>query len=283
MPSAAARTEINALRERTVINAVPDRTEISALRDRAEINALPERTVTTNALPDRTVTNALPGRTLTVAVPAVSSSTSSRPASPAAGREAMDVVVVVPEPDQPRLLTGFFSDLHVDIINMTQAPDNGFHYICHVADHSRKLHVLFPLERASASALAPALDQRVLAYYGMPKALHSNLGHGFVEELIAALLRIVEGGFSCINGEAQQQQQQQQQQQGLADGVKTPRGTNVVEELIAMLRVERCANSPDGVVPWLSWLPRIMRSLNRDWHAALRASSTADAVAERKM
>ena len=98
IPSAAARTEINALRERTVINAVPDRTEINALRNRAEINALPERTVTTNALPDRTVTNALPGRTLTVAVPAVSSSTSSRPGSPAAGREARDVVVVVPEP-----------------------------------------------------------------------------------------------------------------------------------------------------------------------------------------
>lgn len=249
---------------------------------RTEINALPERTVTTSTLPDRTVTNALPERTLTVAVPAVSSSTSSRPASPTAGRETRDVVVVVvPEPDHPRLLTGFFSDLHVDVINMTQAPDSGFRYICHVADHSRKLHVLFPLERASASALAPALDQRVLAYYGMPKALHSNLGYGFVEELIAALLRIVEGGFSCVNGEAQQQQQQQQQ--GLADGAKTAGGTNVVEELIAMLRVERCANSPDGVVPWLSWLPRIMRSLNRDWHAALRASSNPDAVVGRKM
>ena len=157
---------------------------------------------------------------------------------------------------------------------MTRCPDGDARYICHAADFSRKLHVLFPLREASARALAPLLDERVLAYYGPPSALRSNRGHAFVEELVAALRGAVEGGVACANGEGER---------GAGGGARGAGGTDVVEELVAMLRVERCsADAPDAPVPWLSWLPRIMRSLNRDWHAALR-SDGRDAVSVRTL
>ncbi|XP_070173557.1 uncharacterized protein [Littorina saxatilis] len=155
----------------------------------------------------------------------------------------------------------FFSEVQVDIIDMTNCPDDDFRFICHVLDPSQKLHVLFPLREASASVVAPKLDQRVLALYGMPGTLYSNMGHGYVEELIMCLSGIVEGEVPCSNGEAEDRGEGER---------KRYAGTNVVEELIAMLRVERSSDPATGATPWLAWLPRIMRSLNRDWHVALR-------------
>ena len=150
---------------------------------------------------------------------------------------------------------------------MTDTPHEGYRYIGHVTDHMTQLHVLFPLREATAPAVAEALDQRVFAYYGLPNTLHCNLGHAFVDDLIKCLSLSVEGAVPCANGEPPGPSG------GREERVRKRVGASVVKEVVAMLTVERCGHALTGEVPWLSWLPRMMRSLNRDWHAALRGKA----------
>jgi len=77
----------------------------------------------------------------------------------------------------------------IDIVDMRQCPDGDYNYICHVEDHFTKFHILFPLRSNSAQEVAIGLEQRVLAYFGPPRILHTDSGPEFSNALLQTLYR----------------------------------------------------------------------------------------------
>ena len=90
-------------------------------------------------------------------------------------------------PLKPIIEKEFLSRIQVDLIDLRQAPDGEYNYICHVVDHFTKFHVLYPLKTKSASEVAASLQERVFAYLGLPKIFHSDNGREFVNELLKSL------------------------------------------------------------------------------------------------
>ena len=83
---------------------------------------------------------------------------------------------------------------------MRHSPDGDYHYIGHVMDHFSKFHVLFPLRSKSAVEVASQIEERVFAYFGVPRIFHSDNGREFVNQVLKELLVRWGGGktvFVC--------------------------------------------------------------------------------------
>lgn len=155
--------------------------------------------------------------------------------------------------DTPTIEKNFLSRVQIDLIDMRHVPDQDKNYIGHVVDHFSKYHVLFPLGKKSASEVASAIEERVLAYLGLPKIFHSDNGREFVNAVLKAIFELLGGDTVFVRGRARHSQSQ-----GCVE-----RGNRTVEDMISKLVKEGgYNNSGETSYPWGSWLPRIMYSLN---------------------
>ena len=76
----------------------------------------------------------------------------------------------------------FLCRLQIDLVDMRHAPVeiNGkkYQWICHVEDHFTKFHIIWALEHKNAAEVVAGLEERVLAYFGLPEILQSDNGLG---------------------------------------------------------------------------------------------------------
>jgi hypothetical protein len=163
-------------------------------------------------------------------------------------------------PLQPIIETDFLNRIQVDLIDMRHNPDGEFNYIGHFMDHFSKFHILFPLRKKTAEEVSYMLEERVLAYLGPPKIFHSDNGREFVNNLIHAMFKRWGGDVTFVNGRPRHSQSQ-----GLIE-----RGNRTVEMKIAVMKQDE--GHTGFKYPWVSWLPRIMFSMNSEKHEGIKDS-----------
>ena len=151
-------------------------------------------------------------------------------------------------PLKPILAEDFMDRIQVDLIDMQETPDGEYKFIGHFMDHFSKFHVLFPLKSKTAVEVAKMLEERVLAYLGTPSIFHSDNGREFVDVLIRQLFGTWGGDVTFVNGRPRHSQSQ-----GLVE-----RGNRVVEDQLRKFKAEHGSTN----FSWVSWLPRVMVSLN---------------------
>ena len=165
----------------------------------------------------------------------------------------------VHEPLHPIIAKGVWHRVQVDLIDMRHSLDGEYCYIGHVVDHFSKYHVLFPLRSKSAVEVASMIEERVLAYFGVPRIFHSGNGREFVNQVLQALFVKWGGKTVLVNGRPRHSQSQ-----GCVE-----RGNRYVQDKIASLKhSEGFANT--GNHPWASSLPRICHALNTEVHSATK-------------
>lgn len=111
-------------------------------------------------------------------------------------------------PLKPIIEKQFLSRIQVDLIDLNQIPDGEYKYICHVIDHFTKYHILFPLRSKTAAEVAYGLEERVLAYVGLPKIFHSDNGREFVNAVLKSLFDEWGGDTVFITGRPRHSQSQ---------------------------------------------------------------------------
>ena len=165
-------------------------------------------------------------------------------------------------PLQPIIEADFLNriQLQVDLIDMRHNPDCEFNYIGHCMDHFSKFHTLFPLRKKTAEEVSYMLEERVLAYLGPPKIIHSDNGREFVNNYIHAMFKRWVGDVTCVNG-----RRHHSQSQGLIE-----HGNRTVEMKIAVMKQDE--GHTGFKYPWVSWLPRIMFSMNCEKHEGIKDS-----------
>lgn len=151
----------------------------------------------------------------------------------------------------PPVTKEFLSHVHVDIIDMSEIPDGEFRYICHFMDHFSELHVLFPLKSNRPKDVAHMLEERVFAYFGVPKTFHSANGKDFVNRLICAMFDRIGGEFIFANGHVHFPH--------LANRLESSNRI-IVQRIEAMKKELHLLSEPS---PWSTWLPSIMNLLMR--------------------
>jgi len=113
------------------------------------------------------------------------------------------------EPLRPITATGVWHRVQVDLIDMRHSPDGEYNYTGHVMDHFSKYHVLFPLQSKSAVEVASNIEERVFAYFGVPRIFHSDNGREFVNQVLKPLLAQWGGGKTVfISGRPRHSQSQ---------------------------------------------------------------------------
>jgi transposase InsO family protein len=127
-------------------------------------------------------------------------------------------------------------------------------------DHFSKFHILFPLRKKTAEEVSYMLEERVLAYLGPPKIFHSDNGRKFVNNLIHAIFKRWGGDVTFVNGRPRHSQSQ-----GLIE-----RGNRTLEMKIAVMKQDE--GHTGFKYPWVSWLPRIMFSMNSEKHEGIKDS-----------
>ena len=143
---------------------------------------------------------------------------------------------------------------------MRHYPDGDFNYISHFEDHMTKFHILFPLRDKSANEVATVIEEGVLAYVGPPHIFHSDNGREFVNQLLHSLLETwSSGNVTFVNGRPHHSQSQ-----GLVE-----RGNRTVQEKIAAIKNDEGFTGKMSF-PWVSWLPRIMYSINTQVHTTTK-------------
>ena len=82
---------------------------------------------------------------------------------------------------------------------MRHRPDGSFQWVGHYIHNWAKCHVLFPLVRKYAAEVAVALSNQLFAVLGIPKILHSDNGHEFVNEIIPSIVKEWPGAVMIVN------------------------------------------------------------------------------------
>ena len=165
----------------------------------------------------------------------------------------------VHEPLRPIIASGVWQRIQVDLIDMRHSPDGEYCYIGHVMDHFSKFHILFPLKTKSATEVAANIEERVFAYFGVPRIFHSDNGREFVNQFLQALFVRWGGNTVFVSGRPRHSQSQ-----GCVE-----RGNRYVQDKIAAMKYVEGLNSTD-IHPWGSWLPRICHALNTEVHTATK-------------
>ena len=163
-------------------------------------------------------------------------------------------------PLKPIIAQDFMERIQIDLIDMIHSPDGDFNYIGHFEDHMTKFHILFPLRDKSANEVATTIEERVLASVGPPHIFHSDNGREFVNQLLHSLLETwSSGNVTFVNGRPRHSQSQ-----GLVE-----RGNRTVQEKIAAIKNDEGFTGKMSF-PWVSWLPRIMYSINTQVHTTTK-------------
>ena len=130
------------------------------------------------------------------------------------------------------------------VIDMRHRPDAMYKWIGHYMDHWSKYHVLFPLTRKCAIEVALNLQNRVFAFLGTPKILHSDNGREFVNEIVHSIVKEWPGEVVIVNGRPRNPKCQ-----GLVE-----QGNSMVEKLLGA-RLHEWEGDEHPV--WAEWLPFI--------------------------
>ena len=94
--------------------------------------------------------------------------------------------------------------------------------------------------------------------YWPPKIFHSDNGREFVNNLICAMFEKWGGDVTFVSGRPSHSQSQ-----GLVE-----RGNRTVEQKIAAMKLDE--GHGENKYPWVSWLPRIMFSMNCERHEGIK-------------
>lgn len=141
--------------------------------------------------------------------------------------------------------------IQVDLLDMQHCVDGEFRHICHVVDHFSQFHFLFPLKTRSPGEVARGLEERVMAYLGPPRILHSSSD----PHLVHCLNRILFGGWGSDTPFLGRSQASQ-----MADRKGATDTNKLVVKQLARLRAYHY--DPAAHFPWTTWLPRVMYCLN---------------------
>ena len=171
-------------------------------------------------------------------------------------RQSLPNAPTAPKPPMiPIEASSFMQRVQLDLIDMCDSPDGNYHYIAHFMDHFSKYHILFPLVTKKADEVSKMFTERVLAFFGPPHIIHSDNGEEFVNDLIRGLLKLWNHDVTFINGRPSHSQSLKKAENGNAE----------VEKKIACMKNELCFMESSSV-PWASWLPGIMYTLNSQQH-----------------
>ncbi|KAG0710619.1 KRAB-A domain-containing protein 2 [Chionoecetes opilio] len=140
--------------------------------------------------------------------------------------------------------------IQVDLLDMHHCPDGEFRHICHVMDHFSRFHFLFPLRSRSPGEVARGLEERVMAYMGPPRILHSSSD----PKLVHKLNRILFGGWGSDTPFLGRTQNPH------IMGGKGLDTNKIVLKQLARLRTDLYDSAAH--FPWTTWLPRVMYCLN---------------------
>nr|XP_045594394.1 KRAB-A domain-containing protein 2-like [Procambarus clarkii] len=153
----------------------------------------------------------------------------------------------------PRLIIEkeFMHRIQVDLIDMRNSPDGNYNYICHVVDHFSKYHILFPLKSKTPREVALMLEERVLAYVGLPRIFQSDNGKEFVNLILKRLFDQWGGDTLFVNGRSPRSQ--------FPGCVKN--GNKVIRDKLRKLKIDSGLND-ESSFPWASWLPKVMYAMN---------------------
>ena len=150
--------------------------------------------------------------------------------------------------------------IQIDLIDMRHCPDRDHHYIGHFVDHMTKFNILFPLKDKSADEVARMTVERVLAYVEPPHIFHSDNDREFLSQLLHSLLETwSSGNVTFVNGRPRHSQSQ-----GAVE-----RGNRTIQEKIAAIKHDK-GFSGKSSFPWMSWLPRIIFSMNTQIHSTTK-------------
>ena len=130
------------------------------------------------------------------------------------------------------------------VIDLRHRPDCTYKWIGHYMDHWSKFHILFALSRKSAAEVGYSLQNKVFAYLGTPRILHSDNGREFVNEIVQTLVKQWPGNTTIVNGRPRNSKCQ-----GLVE-----QGNHTVEKLLGAHFNE---HQDDDYPPWTEWLPFI--------------------------
>ena len=158
----------------------------------------------------------------------------------------------------PIIEKDFLDRVQVDLIDMRHSPDNEYNYIGLFMENFSKFYVLFPLKSKTAGEVSYMLQEHVLAYLGPPKIFHSDNGREFVNNLIHTMFEKWGGDVTFVSGRPRHSQSQ-----GLVE-----RGNRTVEQKIAAMKLDE--GHGENKYPWVSWLPRIMFSMNCERHEGIK-------------
>lgn len=143
----------------------------------------------------------------------------------------------------------FMARVQVDLMDMSETPDGDFQYICHVMDHFSQFHVLFALKDRSPQEIATGLQVFVLAYFGPPRIIQSDIGRSFIHNALPLLVEQWPGNITLIKGKPSSPQTQSIMEQA---------GQTIQLEMDT-IRQELPEGSP---FQWASHLAQIMFKLN---------------------
>ncbi len=127
---------------------------------------------------------------------------------------------------------------------MRHRPDGPYKWIGHYMDHWSKYHTIFALMSKAATEVAVGLQNKVFAFLGTPKILHSDNGREFVNELVRNLLSDWPGETTIVNGRPRNPRCQ-----GLVE-----KGNASLEKLLGARMLEYEGHD---MSPWTEWLPTI--------------------------
>ena len=88
----------------------------------------------------------------------------------------------------------------MDQIDVRNAPDGDYNWICHVIDQYTKYHILFPMKSKEAKEVVTGIRERAFSYFGLPYILHSDNGCEFVNSVIVDTINIWPGECKIVNG-----------------------------------------------------------------------------------
>ena len=108
-------------------------------------------------------------------------------------------------------------------------------------NHWSKFHILFALNRKSATEVAMNLQNLVFSYIGTPKILHLDNGREFVNEIVQTVVKEWPGEVTIVNGRPRNPRCQ-----GMIE-----QGNSVVEKLLGVRLLEATESK---YPPWSEWL-----------------------------
>ena len=153
---------------------------------------------------------------------------------------------------QPIVSPHLFDRMLIDLIDKRRQPDQGYHYIMHLADHNSRLHFVRPLKDKQASSVAEELAS-VFAITGGCRVLQSDRGPEFRGEVESL----------CESFGIQQ----------VRSSPCTPSTSGLIEKYNHVIKVAISAwQAENNTHAWVACLPRLALQMNTTWSRAIRCT-----------